>query len=152
MVKISIDIDTSKYNITEEQSKNILKKTLDLSTQELIRNLRKNSPKDTGRLRGSWMEFKTGEYTREVKSSTIYADYLDKGTGIYGPKGKPITPKKTGGVLRFTVPDAKVKGAENGVVFAKSVKGIKPRHFVRNSINETKNKINDIAIKAIMES
>ena len=144
MVKVSIQMDFSKYNITEEQSKKIITRTLDLTTADLISNLRKESPVDTGALQGSWMQFKTGEFTREVKSSKKYADYVDKGTGLYGPRKKLITPKKKGGVLFFKV------GGEK--VFVKSSEGIKPRHFVRKSIRATKSRINDFAIKAIMES
>lgn len=149
MVQVSVKLDLSQYDISEEQIKSILTKTLDYTTQDLMANLRKNSPVDTGALQGSWMQFTKGELSREVKSSKIYADYLDKGTGLYGPKHKKIVPKKKDGVLVFTPRHGKFKGEK---VFVKSVKGIKPTHFVRNSVKQTRNRVNDFAIKAIMES
>ena len=158
MVQVSVKLDLSHYTISEEQTKSILTKTLDYTTQDLMANLRKNSPVDTGALQGSWMQFTKGELSREVKSSKIYADYLDKGTGLYGPKKKLITPKKKDGVLRFKSKGVFTHNAPNGgkgkdgFVYAKSVEGIKPRHFVSKSISQTRNRVNDFAIKAIMES
>ncbi|GAA2685429.1 hypothetical protein [Nonomuraea recticatena] len=55
-----------------------------------------------------------------------YSAYLDIGTGIYGPSGKPITPKRAK-VLAFTP-----KGS-NVVVFAASVKGIKGDRWLRRA-------------------
>ncbi|MEU4406171.1 hypothetical protein AB0F88_16745 [Streptosporangium sp. NPDC023963] len=55
-----------------------------------------------------------------------YAYWLDVGTGIYGPTGKPIVPKRAK-VLVFTP-----KGS-NVTVFAASVKGIKGDRWLRRA-------------------
>lgn len=48
--------------------------------------------------------------------------YQDRGTGIYGPEGQPITPK-TARVLRFDWP------AAGGIVFATFVRGSEPTRW-----------------------
>lgn len=56
--------------------------------------------------------------------------WLDQGTGIYGPRGRPIVPVRAK-YLRFTT-----RGGQ--VVYAKSVRGIRPTKFLRNSLNVLK--------------
>lgn len=56
--------------------------------------------------------------------------WLDKGTGIYGPRGRRIVPTRAK-YLRWTTRTGQV-------VFASSVKGIKPTKFLRNSLNVLK--------------
>lgn len=142
MVRVFVEFNFSDFNVSEEQTNRIVKKTLDLTQTELLRNLSINSPVDTGRLQGSWMHDNQG-LVRKIFTSTIYADFLDKGTGVYGPKRKPITPKK-GKALKFR--------AGGKIIYRKSVKGIKPQHFVKASINSTKSRIQEFAIKAIQEA
>jgi hypothetical protein len=57
-----------------------------------------------------------------------YARYVDEGTGIYGPDGRPITPKRPGGVLRFDWP------AAGGIVFARRVRGSPPTRFWQKAV------------------
>lgn len=54
-----------------------------------------------------------------------YATAVMKGTGIYGPTGQPIRPKK-GKYLVFT-------GADGNTVFARSVKGQQGNPFLANA-------------------
>ncbi len=94
----------------------------------LHRKLVENSPVDTGRLRNSWTVEKQGT-DWYVGTNLPYALYLELGTGIYGPKRRPIRPKRAKAlhwVDRNTGKD----------VFATQVKGIKPRHYIWNSIME----------------
>jgi hypothetical protein len=57
-----------------------------------------------------------------------YAIWLHEGTGIYGPSGRPITPKSG----KFLV----WKDADTGqTIFAKKVRGIRPRPFLRNALD-----------------
>lgn len=56
--------------------------------------------------------------------------WLDQGTGIYGPRRQRIVPKRAK-YLRWTTRTGRV-------VFARSVKGIKPTKFLRNSLNVLK--------------
>lgn len=58
-----------------------------------------------------------------VECHVDYGIYQDKGTGVYGPQGQPITPKRPGGVLVFDWP------AAGGIVFARSVRGSEPTRW-----------------------
>lgn len=87
---------------------------------------------DTGRLRSSIQRTLTVEGSRvvgRVGSSVQYAAYHHQGTGIYGPKGRPIRPKN-GPFLVFTP-----KGSRSPV-FARQVSGSKPNPFLVEALRE----------------
>lgn len=87
-------------------------------------------PVDSGRLRSSIkVELRgsgPGIYVT-VGTNVEYARAVHDGTGIYGPKGRPIFPVRAK-VLRFTP-----KG-EKSAIFRPSVKGVRPRPFLRNAL------------------
>lgn len=56
--------------------------------------------------------------------------WLDQGTGIYGPRHQRIVPKRAK-YLRWTTRTGRV-------VFARSVKGIRPTRFLRSSLDVLK--------------
>jgi hypothetical protein len=88
-----------------------------------------------------------GRVTGVVGTNVFYAKYLEYGTGLYGPLHHWITPKKPGGVLRF--PAGPVgpgtaftwagrrrsgrAGAMAKYVYAKRVRGIRPRRYARDA-------------------
>jgi hypothetical protein len=82
------------------------------------------APVKEGRLRNARNSGVRDEGTRlvgYVEFTVDYAIYHAKGTGIYGPRGRKITPKKAKALV-FRV---------NGeLVFAKSVRGIKPNPWL----------------------
>lgn len=99
------------------------------------------APVSSGRLRASiTTEFiRTGTGTRFVQSGNLptarvgtnvhYAPYLIRGTGIYGPAKRRITPQ-TARALRFRW---------NGRwVFARSVKGIPSNNFLKKALAAAK--------------
>jgi|SRR5699024_4644200 len=59
--------------------------------------------------------------------------YHEKGTGIYGPKGKPITPKRA----KYLV----FMGDHGQLVFAKSVKGMPKKPIVEPTVKKNIPKI-----------
>ena len=59
-----------------------------------------------------------------------YASFQNYGTGIYGPEGTPIVPRRPGGVLVFDWP------AAGGIVFARSVRGTEPTHYWERTLDE----------------
>jgi len=59
----------------------------------------------------------------QIRADSDYALYQDEGTGIYGPAGRPITPKKEGGFLVFYWP------AVGQTVWARQVRGAEGRKF-----------------------
>lgn len=85
----------------------------------------KNTPVDTGDLRGSWKSDKVAKRTLMFAASgmraswandTSYAAHVNYGTGLYGPENRKylILPKKPGGTLHW------VNGAGQDV-FSKGV-------------------------------
>lgn len=60
-----------------------------------------------------------------ISNETPFLPFLIEGTGIYGPRGKAITPKNSN-LLSW------VQGGMR--IFAKSVRGIQPQTFVSDSI------------------
>lgn len=106
---------------------------------------RRNAPVDEGRLRASL----TIEYVNEsnaivarIGSNLDYALFVHEGTGIYGPKGTPIRPV-SGQWLRWPMKNNSGGGARrryrNGrtaeYVFAREVKGMRGRPFLRDALN-----------------
>lgn len=89
-------------------------------------------PVDSGRLRSSIdteLRGSSAGPVARIGTNVEYAEAVHNGTGIYGPKGAPIRPKRKK-VLMFKV------GGE--VVFARSVKGMKPRPFLVNALPAAK--------------
>ena len=87
---------------------------------------------DTGRLRSSvtGVVNATGDkVVGTVGSSVQYAGYHHQGTGVYGPRGRPIK-ARPGRVLVFTP-----KGAST-VVYTKQVRGSKPNPFLLDALRE----------------
>lgn len=141
MVKLEIKVEELKP--LEPRFKKVAKRTVELTSLELQRNLKMLSPVDHGRLQGSWVIFQTGELQRTVKSSAKYAIFVNDGTGIYGPRKTPITHPSIGKMFAFQV---------NGrMIFTRQIKGIKPRKFVEKSMEMTQSRVQEFMIRALME-
>lgn len=91
---------------------------------------------DTGILRSSiqvkLMEA-TGKPRVRIGTNRRYAMWVHDGTGIYGPKRMPITPKR-GKVLAFK----SVKYGKSKTIFAKSVKGMRRNQFLKDALPAAK--------------
>lgn len=88
---------------------------------------------DSGRLRGSirfTLQVEHGRVVGTIGTMVQYGIYHHEGTGIYGPKKKPITPKSAK-MLAFSP-----KGSGGKVVYAKSVKGSKPNPYLIEALRE----------------
>ena len=141
MVKLEIKVEELKP--LEPRFKKVAKRTVELTSLELQRNVKMLSPVDHGRLQGSWVVFQTGELQRTVKSSAKYAIFVNDGTGIYGPRKTPITHPSIGKMFAFQV---------NGrMIFTRQIKGIKPRKFVEKSMEMTQSRVQEFMIRALME-
>jgi HK97 gp10 family phage protein len=130
----------------EETTKKAVRRAVDLSVMELRGNLQRNSPVDHGKMQGSWLiagQF-TGELNQKIISSAVYTKWVNDGTGIYGPRGQLIRPK-TGRLLG----PFKYKGKMIAVPY---VRGIRPRKFVEKSIRQTKRRVAEFTIRAVMET
>lgn len=104
----------------------------------LMQTMQKNAPRKTGTFAsgmnykvfgrgGANMELRVGWAPKGGQPKQL-ADWILFGTGIYGPRHRPIVPTKHK-FLRFSV--------GGRVVFAKSVRGMKKRNFVGQSWSDT---------------
>ena len=87
------------------------------------------APVNFGRLKGnreSGVRDEGSKLVGFVSFTTYYALYVSLGTGIYGPKGAPIKPKK-GKALVF-------RGRDGELVYARQVKGMPPNPFLTNAL------------------
>lgn len=85
---------------------------------------------DTGRLRASintQLVTKNGEPAVLIGTNVRYARWVHDGTGIYGPRGRRITPKSHKR-LRF-----RPTGSRK-YVYATSVAGMRPNPFMKNAL------------------
>ncbi len=97
--------------------------------KKVERKAKRLVPVDHGVLRNSItteLIIRRGPVAR-IGTKSKYGLYVHEGTGIYGPKGVPITPKH-GKVLVFT------SRKTNKLVFARSVKGMKGTPYLRNAL------------------
>jgi phage gpG-like protein len=85
---------------------------------------------DTGRLRASIhtsMVYVRGAPAARVGTNVRYARWVHDGTGIWGPRHQPITPKR-GKYLRFR------SSGTGRYVYARSVQGMKRNQFLKNAL------------------
>lgn len=90
---------------------------------------------DTGRLRASiatQVVTRDGEPAVLVGTNVNYALFVHDGTGVYGPTGRPIRPRRAK-FLRF-----RPRGSRRWV-YARSVKGMRPNAFLLNALHAAKN-------------
>lgn len=86
---------------------------------------------DTGLLRATIstnLGLRGSELVMRVGSGLYYALWVHDGTGIYGPRGRRITPR-TASHLVFHW-----KKMGNKLMIVKSVKGMKPNPFLKNAL------------------
>lgn len=114
-----------------------LKDAMGKSLARLQATAKDLAPVDTGTLRGSIipkpMIISGSTITCSVGTGLDYSLHMEQGTGIYGPRRTPIRPKnkkvlawKQGGAWRF----------------AKEVKGVRPRWYMRGSLERNTDAIN----------
>ncbi|WP_405296339.1 HK97 gp10 family phage protein [Methanobrevibacter sp.] len=142
MVKVTVKVDAAKMQNVSEKIPEIRRKGLKYAGQGMIRHLKINSPVDHGKLKG-WFFSKTSEDEVEIQTPAEYAQYVNDGTGIYGPYKTPIYSKAVGKPLAFNI------GGK--MVYTKMIRGQKGQKFVERSIAETQGKLAGYFIKAVHE-
>lgn len=95
------------------------------------------APVDEGPLRASIrveMRYSNREVKAWVYTPLEYGLYVHEGTGIYGPKGQPIRPRR-GRYLVFEARNARTTPRGGGnLVFARQVRGQRPNRFLLNAL------------------
>lgn len=107
--------------------KEVISRGLDLTAQDLIRNLMINSPVDQGLLR-QWALTDSDDYSRTIQSPAEYAVYQNYGTSAH-----------------WVEPKSALALHWDGTYFSKGhmVSGIEAKHFVEDSIEETSARIQE---------
>lgn len=99
-----------------------------------VQTIQANIPRATGTTAASVRYQISGRGSEEMTLKVIAGsaerpkkliEWLIFGTGIYGPRGTPIRPKRYK-FLKFTARDGTL-------VYAKTVRGMKPRNFVKQT-------------------
>ena len=101
-------------------------------TRRVANAARTLAPADKGTLRSSINEelvARGNTLVGRVYSDAPQATYLSQGTGIYGPGGQPIRPKRAS-MLVF-----KPKGSSE-FVFTNEVKGARPNKFMLRALEQ----------------
>lgn len=115
-------------------------------TRQAKRNLSAGPTRavDTGALRASIayeVTVRGDTITVRIGSGEKHALFVHEGTGIYGPKGTPIRPKRAK-VLRFLSSRSASSGfigpGGQGFVFVKEVKGMRPRPYLTKALERAK--------------
>lgn len=145
MITINVDIPAHIKVLKEEVNRGFAK-GIQRVTAQMAQASQQNAPYKTGNLRRSIhaeVASLGGLTGKVIQDSGVgkYGEWVHNGTGIYGPKGTPIVPvnKK---VLAW-----KTKG---GMVFAKSVKGMKARPYMKQAFEQKKPEVPEIIKDSIM--
>lgn len=134
----NINVDTAslehailKIETSREVSRNFIVEARSIVAYRMALN----APRRTGRLVGSIVS-ESWETGFVVYPKAPYALFVEQGTGLFGPSGQLIFPRRAK-ALRFEI---------NGkTVFAKYVRGFPGRFFVRRTAEEVKPLLFDLA-------
>ena len=142
MVKVYLDI--KEMGNVLDNIDTLGEKIVNNVATDLLSNVKRESPVDHGRLQGSWTIFKDEPTQATIGTSANYAEYVNSGTGIYGPHKTPIVHPTIGEKFAFQV---------NGkMVYTNIIKGIKPSRFVEKSMERTSNRIPELVIHSINQA
>lgn len=123
----------------------ILAKTSSSAKIVIIRN----TPVKTGLARRAWVVVKQATHKYVIEASqgagAAYMNFLDKGTGLFGPKRRRIKPKRA---KQLTFPII-VGNTVSRWVSVASTKGMKPKKIIANSIEGIGKKFKSISSKDI---
>lgn len=138
-IEIKLGEEFKAFNGQPEQVKTTF---LNLSSEQLTSDIKKETPVDYGKLRGSW----TPKLTKDklvVSNSRNYALFVEKGTGIFSSEGRHrIFPRNA------SVMHANIKGED--VFFANS-RGQPARHMAEKGFMNFRGKIPNLFRQSIIK-
>lgn len=144
MARVRIDVNSAAVQHLLSSPAGEVPRAINRYTRRTANGARSRAPVDNGKLRASIGEDVTavpGRIVGRVSTPLDYGLYQHEGTGIYGPTGQPIRPKKSGGVLVFKPKGrgpmrAGQRGGRGGLVFAKEVKGVPPNPYLVDALRD----------------
>lgn len=98
--------------------------------ERTARAARSRAPVDSGRLRNSIRvrsHATASQFKAWVYTNVEYSVYVHEGTGIYGPRGRPIRPRR-GRFLAWEDPNG------GGMIFAREVRGQRPQPYLLDAL------------------
>ncbi len=143
MIQYTLEVQgLDKLNDSFQRAPQITMKHLTLAMNKSLVKLQATAkelaPVDTNRLRNSILispAVVTGNtITGSVGTNVTYSVFQEAGTGIYGPLGRPITPK-TKKVLAW-------QGKGGDWHYAKQVKGVRPKYYMKGSLEQNTEAVN----------
>lgn len=94
---------------------------------------REEAPVKTGRLRGAIQFAVLSDTTAIVRANTNYAEFVERGTGIYGPYRSPIVRPNGGIMWTRTDPGFGQPNSRGYWFLGREVKGQKANPFMRRA-------------------
>lgn len=129
-VSVRLELNQRQINRMLRSPNGLVARNMRRRGRKVQRHAQRNVNSRTGRLAGSIQVrqiMENGGPGVEVYTSLHYAMWVHEGTGIYGPRGRPITARRPGGYLKF-------QGRYGGIVYTKSVRGQRPNPFLRDAL------------------
>ncbi|KKN20730.1 hypothetical protein LCGC14_0932500 [marine sediment metagenome] len=117
-------------------------KAFELMATEVWGNIAREAPTDEGRLGGSFELVREGSRQWRVFTNALYATFVHDGTGIHGPVGRRIVPKRASVLVYRWM---------GKTWFSKSVAGQKPNPFADRAIAQAETRAEDFAKLAIRQ-
>lgn len=130
MAKVTITLDEAAIRKMFADPKGQIARGIYKLGKKVERRAKRLCPVDHGRLRASItteLVIRGGLPVARVGTNVKYALYVHEGTGVYGPRGAPITPKRAK-ALAFT-------GKSGKLVIVKSVKGMRGTPYLRDALH-----------------
>lgn len=131
MMKIEIKLG-EQIKAFNGQPEQVVTTFLSLSSEELTGDIKKETPVDHGKLRGSWTP-KQSKNKLVVENTRNYALFVEKGTGIFASEGRHRIFPKNGNVMH-----ANIKGDD---VFFTNSRGQPARHMAEKGFMTYRKKI-----------
>lgn len=141
-MKIEIKLD-KQYELMKGHPEQVTHTFLDLSSEQLTTDIKRETPVDYGKLRGSWTP-KLSKEKLVVSNSRNYALFVEKGTGIFATGGRhrifPVHAK----ALRATI-DGEVR-------FFTNSRGQPARHMAEKGFMTYRKKIPNLFKQSIVKT
>jgi hypothetical protein len=128
-VSVRIDLNYKQINRILRSPNGLVARNMKRRGRKVQRHAQRNVNSRTGALARSInvrLAMEAGAPGVEVYTDLYYALWVHDGTGIYGPRGRPIRPRRA----RYMV----FRGSSGTLVYARSVRGQHANPYLRNAL------------------
>ncbi len=142
MKKYEIDIDELIMDEFISDAKEAIKRAVFYTAEDVKGNIERFTSVDEGKLQGNWERETISDWIHNISTTTKYAKWVDRGTGIYGPTGQRIYPKNAD-YLTFNI--------GGNQVFVRSIAGQKGSNYTGRAKEETNKRLKEFMQRAVAE-